>query len=123
MATRWVVLAAAALAAASASCSDGTSPAAGNGGNHAPVIRELTAAPNPFHGAQLESAQLACIATDADGDSLPHSWLCRAGGFSYATSTTAEASWAHGVTGDYGVRVTDSDGKDVKPDSLIVTVL
>ena len=125
MVSPWIVLVAAALVAAATSCGDSTSPTAGTGGNHAPVIRELTAAPNPATRGGV--VYLTCIATDADGDSLQFYWFCGSGkfdpGYSEPISNKTERTrWSNLTGGSYVVTATVSDGKEVASDSLTVTV-
>lgn len=104
------------------SCSkDDDSSPTGTGGNHAPVIRSVTA--NPTTVSRGCSSTLICVATDADSDSLSYYWACSTADFYPGYRGTEQSTEM--LFRELGMRyaiVTVSDGKDVAIDSVGVTV-
>ncbi len=87
--------------------------------NHAPTIQSLYAAPPQV--SRGASADITCIVTDEDNDSLTYSWRAAAGTVLPAGNT---ARWtAPNVDGIFFVSVTASDGKAADSDSVQITVL
>ncbi len=88
-------------------------------GNHAPVIRTLSAIPaNVLNGS---TSTFSCEATDADGDSIVYSWVADAGTFSSASGKLT--TWtAPGTVGSYTATVTATDGTDTASQTMTVFV-
>ena len=103
---------------------DNSNPASAN--NHPPVIRSVTANPNPADhdiSGNFFITTLSCVATDPDGDSLSYHWTCAFGGF-YDRIVIGQTVECHCRTvGDYWVSVTVNDGKEIDVDSVKVFVI
>jgi hypothetical protein len=100
---------------------DNGSPASAN--NHGPVIRSVTANPNPVDRAVYggPATMLSCVATDSDDDSLSYHWAAPSGVFPDGVIGQA-VEWYSNTAGDFWVNVTVNDGKDIDVDSIMVTV-
>lgn len=118
---RLLSVALALLCVLAAGCGDSESPS--QAGNHAPEIRGVTASPNPLPSTRTVNhyVDLTCIATDADGDSLSYYWSCAEGRFQ-GDRESSSAKWEPSGAGEYVIRVTVSDGREVDSDSASVTV-
>jgi hypothetical protein len=76
--------------------------------NDAPVITGLAITPSKFI-TTCESAALAVVATDPNGDSLTYAWTVLAGPAGASLTTAGASATFSGTAGDYqlGVTVTD----------------
>ena len=79
-------------------------------GNKPPVVTGITLTPAGSTIAKNATVTLACVASDADGDSLTYKWAATGGSFD--SMDAASAMWrAPELTGSFVVTVTVSDGK------------
>ncbi len=89
--------------------------------NNAPVIRSISS--NPVNVGRQQYAQITCVATDSDGDSLTYFWRATSGSIGSHSVHAAIVNWcAPNTDGNYWVGVTVSDGREVDADSLELTV-
>jgi len=100
-------------------CSEDSDDSGATGvSNNAPVIRSISS--NPVNVGRQQYAQITCVATDSDGDSLTYFWQATSGSIS---GDDATVSWrAPNTDGNYWVAVIVSDGREVDADSLELTV-
>ena len=87
--------------------------------NHRPAITSLEVEPERI--LPLESCQIACSASDRDGDELSYGWSAGGGGISGEGATV---TWtAPDSAGSYNVTVTVTDGRGGKVvNQVIITV-
>ncbi len=98
----------------------------GAGVNRAPVIRSVTANPDTLTNESYFGpwAELNCLATDPEGESLRYLWTCRTGNFGgdvYGQSTIWEAT-ANSPSGAVYIALTVSDGREIDVDSVRIIV-
>jgi hypothetical protein len=114
----------------SVSCSDGNGGVAtdavtitvpvsgGGGGNNGPEITAVSATPSTV--APSSNLNLACTASDPDGDTLTYAW---SGTGTFGSAGQASSTWQHDTLGSYALTITvsDPDGASTSQ-SVVVTV-
>jgi len=86
--------------------------------NHAPVIESIEA--TPVEVLHQRTLTLACVATDADRDTIIYVWSCTNG---VITPDGSNATWLAPLeSGPFWIKVTANDGVELAVDSVEVTV-
>lgn len=88
--------------------------------NATPSVQSVNQTPNEVMIG--ETAQLNCMAVDADGDLLNYSWSCNGGAFIGATTGNSVSWKAPDKEGQYVLKVTVSDGKSVAEKDITIVV-
>ncbi len=93
--------------------------------NNPPVIRSITASPDTLEIYNYGTIEVACLATDSEGDSLSYLWYVPRGHpYSDYDAMDNPVCWYFSTSdlGDWWCRITVSDGSDVDVDSIRVTI-
>jgi hypothetical protein len=100
-------------------CSDDNNPANSPVENQAPVIHSLTATPASVQSGA--TSEIACLATDGDGDNLEYTWFSDSGSIA---GDYKKIEWmAPDDLGQHWVSVAVNDGMAVTTDSVLIHVV